>query len=185
VIRNEYGVLFAPIASNVEIGDEDDEEESDDEGDDTEEEDVVAKSPRRPPIEIAANVSLFAVRIAMYDLRKQDSFEPQIQYAAMSKWTVGKGDYIPDLRFVIPRNMLRRIPKVLVSSASFSKDSRLITRAAVKSAGGARKSGDRRLGCCLPTGVETVPLYTLDTAEALDHLVQRMKAMWIETVKET
>src|ERR1017187_1299467 len=46
VIRNEYGALFVPIASNVEIGDEDDEEGSDDEGDDTEEEDVVAKSPR-------------------------------------------------------------------------------------------------------------------------------------------
>jgi hypothetical protein len=184
IVRNEYSALFAPTVSDDEGGDED-EEEFDEEGDETEDEDTGVKKSKRAPAEIAANVPLLAVRIVMYDPQKRDSLEPQIQYAAMSEWTVGKGPCTPEQRFQLRRNMLRRIPKALASGVSLTKGARLITKARVKSAGGAKKGEDRLLGCRLPTGIETVALYTLDTAEGLDHLVQHMKTMWNESVKKT
>ena len=183
MVRNEYSALFAPTVSDDEGGDED-EEEFDEEGDEAEDEDMGLKKSKRVPAEIAANIPLLAVRIVMYDPQKPDSLEPQIQYAAMSEWTVGKGQWSPGQRFQLRRTMLRRIPKALASGLALAKGARLTTKAAVKSAG-AKKGDDRRLACRLPTGVETVALYTLDTADGLDHLVQSMKAMWNEAVKKT
>jgi hypothetical protein len=178
VIRNEYGALFAPA-----IIDEDDEdaEEEDEELDDTAEDaddDIETARRKRPPAEIGADQALLALRIAMYDPQKPDSFEPQIQYAVMSQWVIGKNAWAPDQRFVLARYMLRRVPRALSMSAGIPRGGRLITSAKVKRAVGGKKSDDRRLGCMLPAGVEAFPLYSLDSATALRQLAERMKTMW-------
>ena len=183
VIRNEFGALFSPTVIGEDAS-EDEEEELDEPGDETEDEDGV-KSRKRVPAELAANEPLLAVRIAMYDPQKRESFEPQIQFAVMSEWTVGKGAWDPEQQFLLrSRSVLRRIPKALGSNLGAAKGMRIVTQAPVKNVGKAKKGNERRLGCCLPLGIETVALYTLDTAEALDLLVQRMKSMWNEAIKE-
>lgn len=183
VIRNEFGALFSPTVIGEEES-EDEEEELDEPGDETEDDDGV-KGRKRVPAELAANEPLFAVRIAMYDPQKAENFEPQIQYAVMSEWTVGKGAWDPEQQFLLrSRSVLRRIPKALGSNVGSAKGVRIVTQAPVKNVGRAKKGNERRLSCRLPAGVEMVALYTLDTAEALDLLVRRMKAMWNEVVKE-
>jgi len=184
VVRNEYSALFAPTVSDDEDGDED-EEEFDEERDETEDEDIGLKKGKRSPATIAASVPLLAVRIVMYDPLKRDALEPQIQYAVMSEWTVGKEPWNPEHQFQLRRNMLRRIPRALSSGLSLTKGARITTTALVKIPGSTKKGGERRLGCQLPNGMETNALYTLDAAEGLDHLVQSMKAMWNAAIHKT
>jgi hypothetical protein len=177
VIRHEYGVLFAPAI----IDEDDDGEEEDEELDENVEdadEDVDNTPRKRPPAEIGADQPLLAIRIAMYDPQKPDSFEPQIQYALMSKWAIGKTAWTPDQRFVLARYMLRRVPRALASGASTPKGARLVTNAKIRKAVGGKKSDDRRLSCVLPAGVATVPLYMLDSATGLGNLAEQIKAMW-------
>ena len=179
VIRNEYGVLFAPAIIDE---DDDDTEEEDEELDDNAEdadEDIDTVRRKRPPAEIGADQELLAMRIAMYDPQKPDSFEPQIQYAVMSQWAIGKNAWAPDQRFVLARYMLRRVPRALSLSAGIPRGGRLMTSAKIKRTVGGRRSDDRRLGCILPAGVVTVPLYSLDSATPLRHLAGQMKAMWV------
>jgi len=155
VIRNEYGALFAPA-----IIDDDDEdvEEEDEELDDNADDEVETVRRKRPPAEIAADQPLLAIRVAMYDPQKPDSFEPQIQYALMSQWAIGKNAWAPDQRFLLARYMLRRVPRALSISTVVPAGGRLMTRAKVKRAVGGKKSDDHRLGCMLPAGVKAVPL---------------------------
>jgi hypothetical protein len=179
VIRNEYGVLFAPAIID---GDDDDAEEEDEELDENAEdadEEVDNARRKRPPAEIEADQALLAMRIVMYELQKPDSFEPQIQYAVMSQWGIGKNAGASDQRFLLARSMLRRVPRALSLSTQTPKGSRLVTSARIKRAVGGKKSDDRRLSCVLPAGVATVPLYSLDSATALGHLSEQMKAMFV------
>jgi len=174
VIRNEYGALFTPAI--IEEDDEDaeeDDEELDDNAEDADD-DIEPARRKRPPAEIAADQRLLAMRIAMYDPQKPDSSEPQIQYALMTQWAIGKNAWVPDQRFVLARNMLRRVPRALAIGASIPWGGRLMTSAEV----GGKRSKDRQLGCVLPAGVEAVSLYSLDSATALRNLAEQMKTMW-------
>ena len=178
VIRNEYGALFAPAI--IEEDDEDaeeDEEELDDNAEDADD-DIEPARRKRPPAEIAADQPLLAMRIAMYDPQKPDSSEPQIQYALMTQWAIGKNAWAPDQRFVLARTMLRRVPRALAFGASIPTGGRLMTSAKVKRAVGGKKSNERQLGCMLPAGMKAVPLYLLDSATALGQLAEQMKKMW-------
>ena len=185
IIRNEYGALFASMLNDEDGGDEN-EDDAEDEGDEVKTNIPVPRVASALPPEIASSQPLLAVRVVMYDPQKQRSFEPQIQYAVMSKWTVGKGIWTPDQRFLLFKSMLRRIPRALAEGASLSKGARIITKAKVTSVVGSKrgsKRGDeRQLGCQLPSGVETVALYSLDAAEELDRLARSMKAMWSKAV---
>ena len=61
---------------------------------------------------------------------------------------------------------------------------RLQTNATVKRVGDTkhkRGSRDRKLSYQLPVGVETEPLYSLDSPEALRTLADRVRAMWAKT----
>ena len=176
VIRNEYGVLFAPNSDEDDAEDEE-EEELDDNADEVDEE-LGAGRRKRPPAEIVSDQPLLAVRVAIYDAQRTDSFEPQIQFALMNKWSLGKNGFASGQRFVLARSMLRRVPRSLSMSSGVPKGGRLITRAKIKRAVGGKKSGDRQLSCTLPAGVEAVPLFSLDTPNALRHLTEQMKAMW-------
>jgi hypothetical protein len=180
-IRNDYGALFGPAIAD-EVDEED--EEFEDEGEEVEDENAKAKNKKRPPVELAANEPRLAVRILMYDPKKREGFEPHIQYAAMSEWAVGKKPWSPDQQFVLRRTMLRRIPKALGSGMGLTAGARVTTKAAVKGGAGTKKTDERQLTCCLPMGVETVALFTLDTAEALERLTQQMKVMWNRALKE-
>jgi hypothetical protein len=179
VVRNEYGVLFTRLVSDDEDSDEADEDDEDLE-EDSDEEDTRAR--KRTPAEIAADQFLLGVRIALYDPQKKESFEPHVAFGVMEEWAVGGQAFAPDQRFLLARYMLRRIPKVLAGAETLSKGARLQTAAAVKSAGGAKRAAGRRLSCRLPIGVETVPLYSLNSADELDRLAQRMKDMWTSAV---
>ena len=85
---------------------------------------------------------------------------------------------------VLQRYMVRRLPKALSAAVSSAAGARVTTRAAVMRVAGARRAKDRRLGCALPRGVEVVPLYTVNSAEALRTLATQMKQMWVDYVGE-
>jgi hypothetical protein len=181
VVRNEYGALFGPLAA-AEDDVEDDDEDLEEETDDTEDEETSKAARKRTPAEIASDQPLLAIRIAMYDPHKREAFEPKIEYAVMSDWVLGNSVSTPGQRFVLARYMLRRIPRALAASGDVAKGGRLPTRAAVKRVVGAKKGNDRRLSCRLRMGADTVPLYSLENAEELEHLAKRMKQMWADAV---
>ena len=86
VVRDAYGALFKPVVSDEEVdAAEDDEEESDADADDG------GQGRTRRPVELVADLPLLAVRMVLYDPRKQDGIEPQIQFGVMSDWRVGRG----------------------------------------------------------------------------------------------
>jgi hypothetical protein len=174
IIRNEYGALFAPIIGEDEDGDED-ESEIEDDGDEAEEE-LNHKSRKGSPAQIGAKQALFAVRIVLVDPQKRDSFEPQVQYAVMNHWSVGDRPWDSKEVFEVRKSVLKRVPRALRSD--LTKDSKLTTKATVNSAPGAKRTDGRQLCCNLPAGVETIPLYDLDSADSLDRLGVRMKQMW-------
>jgi hypothetical protein len=176
-LRSEFGVLLGSsvLPDDEDVEDEDDEEVEEEE---VEEEGAGQRGKRRtPPTELEADQPLLAVRIAMYDSNERQTLEPNIRYAVMSDWAVGGAALPAGHHFELRTSMVRRVPKAL-AVASFSKGTRLTTAANVKRMSGARKGGDRRLSCLLPMGVETVPLYSLDSPEELDRLAEAMKRMW-------
>jgi len=181
VIRSEYGLLLGP--SNA-----DDEEDEDDLGDEDEEDGVSSGSRKNVPSEIVNDQPLLAVRVAVFDPDDLESFEPEIQYAVMSDWALGDAstDRVGQ-RFELVRYMVQRIPRALKKGAEEGK--RLQTSAGVKrvirvkrKAGGRKGGNERRLSCLLPFGVTTVPLFTLNSAEELDSLVESIKEMWDKAV---
>ena len=113
----------------------------------------------------------------MYDARKGPAFEPVVDYAVMTDWALGNGPSQPTERFLIDPAMLRRLPKTLGVHAGANKGARIATRTTAKHASGAKKA-ERRLSCLLPAGIETVPLYSLDSREALEQLAVRARGMW-------
>jgi hypothetical protein len=84
--------------------------------------------------------------------------------------------------FEMARYMLRRIATALGTSGGVAKGGRLATPAKVKRGAGSKKGDDSRLSCRLPMGSETVPRYSLESAEELERLAERMKRMWAEAV---
>lgn len=175
IIRNEYGALFAPISGEDDDGDED-EDEVEDEGDEPEEE--LNHKPRKgTPAQIGAKQALLAVRIVLVDPEKRDSFEPQIQYAVMNHWSVGNKPWDSKDVFEVRKSVLKRVPRALVAS-DLTKGSKVTTKATVNSPMGVKRADGRQLCCLLPVGVETTPLYDLDSADALDKLAESMKLMW-------
>jgi hypothetical protein len=73
--------------------------------------------------------------------------------------------------------MMRRIARALADRTGTPSATRIKTNAAARSSGGA-KGKSRKLTCALPAGVEAVPLYSINNAEALEKLADRIKAMW-------
>jgi hypothetical protein len=185
VLRFEYGTLLgASTADDDDFDEEDEDEGGEDELDEVENERDEPTRKKRRPAEIAADQPLLAIRIGMYDADKQAAFEPQLEYAVMNDWKMGDAMSAAGDRFILQRYMLRRIPRALAWSAGVEKGGRLVTRSVARRASGGKKATgkDRRLSCELPCGVEIVPLYSLDTADQLDRLAERMKAMWREAV---
>ena len=179
VIRDAYGVLFKPVVSDEEMDTaEDDEEEPDTETD--------SGGTRSHPVELMADQPLLAVRVVLYDPRKlgrDDEVEPQILFGVMSDWKVDS-DEAKTEQFTLDRSMLRRVPLSLRAGGGTGHASRLQTNASVKSVkhvvGAKHKKikKNRKLSCQLPVGVETEPLYSLDSPEELNKLVGRIRTMW-------
>ena len=166
IIRNEYGALFAPIIGEDDDGDEDEAEEE-----------LNHKSRKGTPAQIAAKQALLAVRIVLVDPQKRNSFEPHVQYAVMNHWSVGNKPWDSKEVFEVRKSILKRVPRALGGS-DLTKGSKLTTKATVNSSPGAKRVDGRQLCCLLPVGAETIPLYDLDSADALDKLADSMKLMW-------
>ena len=135
-------------------------------------------------MELVADQPLMAVRVVLYDPRKRDDIEPQIQFGVMSDWRVGSGEATEGQRFILDRAMLRRVPLSLGAAVGSGQTRRLQTDATVKRVEGTKHkkgSRDRKLSYQLPVGVETEPLYSLDSAEELRKLAARVRAMWAKT----
>ena len=179
VIRDAYGVLFKPVVSDEEMDTaEDDEEEPDTETD--------SGGTRSRPVELVADQPLLAVRVVLYDPRRlgrDDEVEPQIQFGVMSDWRVGGGETTEGQRVILRRSMLRQVPLSLGAAVGSGQTRRFQTNAGVKRVEGTkRKKGrDSKLSYQLPVGVETEPLYSLDSPEELNKLVGRIRAMWAKT----
>jgi hypothetical protein len=118
-----------------------------------------------------------AVGFANYAPRLADWSAPPVASPAMRGWPGGGPRAADAARLSVPRYMLKRIPKVIMEPG-LATGTRVQTSATVKSADGVRRSADRRLGCSLPSGVETFRLYELDSTTALQRLVHSMKDMW-------
>jgi hypothetical protein len=181
VVRYEYGALFEPATD-----DQDDGEDDEDGGEDDAPDEATAiggrRKRKRSPHEIVASQPLLAVRIAMYDPHKLASFEPQVQFAVMSDWALGNSPAGPDERYRLQSYMLRRVSRALADRVGVSKGLRIRTTAAARRSTGPQKGEDRKLSCSLPAGVEAVPLYSMDSAEALETLAKRMKEMWTSVI---
>lgn len=180
VVRYEYGALFEPATE-----DEEDLDDEDDEDDDSEDEDVddsvASKSQKKRKgrrHEIVAGQPLLAVRIGMFDPRKRTSFAPEVQFAVMSGWALGDSTSQADDRFTLQSYMLRRVTRALADRTGMPSGTRIKTSAAARSISGTSKGKSRKLTCALPAGVEAVPLYSINNAEALEKLADRIKAMW-------
>ena len=125
-----------------------------------------------------AGQPLLAVRIGMFDPRKRASFVPEVQFAVMSDWALGDSTSQVDDRFSLQSYMLRRVSRALADRSGTPSGTRIKTSAAARSIAGATKGKSRKLTCALPAGVEAVPLYSINNAEALEKLADRIKAMW-------
>jgi hypothetical protein len=172
-VRHEYGLLFGlPNDEPLEEDDELDEEDSDEEG---------PKEHKSGKLELGANEPLLAVRVVLYDSRHPEQFEPRVEYAVMRKWRTGESTYDGDARFAIAGYMLRRIPKALAMAPSDEPTVGLQTRARAKSLVSgkqSKKKGGAKLRADLPAGIRRVPLFSLDSVEALVGFVREMKATW-------
>lgn len=98
---------------------------------------------------------------------------------AMSEWALGDAAVQPDERFTLQAYMLRRIARTLTDRVGVANGTRIRTSAAARGGAGLQKSKSRKLSCSLPAGVQTVPLYSSDTARALESLAEQMKQMWV------
>jgi hypothetical protein len=182
VVRYEYGALFEPAADDDDLDEDDDLDDEDGDEDEDIEQAAGSKAQRKRGKgrhEITASQPLLAVRIAMFDPRKRASFEPQIQFAVMSEWALGDTPVQPEDRFTLQAYMLRRIARALADRAGVASGARIRTSAAARGGTGLQKGKSRKLSCSLPAGVQTVPLYSIDTAQALESLAEQMKQMWI------
>lgn len=174
VIRDAYGVLFKPVVSDEEMDPvEDDEEEPDPE--------VDSGGTRGGPVELVADQPLLAVRVVLYDPRKLDGgIEPQIQFGVMSDWKVDSDEATDGQQFTLSRDMLQRVPLSLGAGVGTDHVGRIQTNASVKFVGAKHKKikKNRKLTCQLPLGVETKPLYSLDSPEELNKLTGCIRTMW-------
>lgn len=180
VVRYEYGALFEPATE-----DEEELDDEDDEDDDSEDEDVdgsvtsKSKGKRKGGRhDIVAGQPLLAVRIGMFDPRKRTSFAPEVQFAVMTDWALGDSTSQADDRFSLQSYMLRRVTRALADRTGMPSGARIKTSAAARSITGTSKGKSRKLTCALPAGVEAVPLYSINNAEALEKLADRIKVMW-------
>ncbi len=177
-MRQEFGALFAP-AEELE------DEEEDDVDDEAEGEEDDGDSPtesrsRGRSYVIASDRPLLAVRVGLYESRKEIPFEPRVEYAVMSDWTLGRNPSTPGAGFQMRAYMLKRIPRSLGDAGGVGKGHTIDTGAIASQPGNIRvRSRERRLRCTLPAGVETMDLYSLNSAERLEDLAGRMKTMWI------
>lgn len=181
VVRYEYGALFEPATGDDEDLDDEDDVVDDDAEDEDVDDSVGSKSKGKHKgggHEIVAGQPLLAVRIGMFDPRKRASFTPEVQFAVMSDWALGDSAAQPDDRFRLQSYMLRRVARALADRTGAPKASRIKTNAAARSTSGASKGKSRKLSCALPAGVEAFPLYSINNAEALETLADRIKAMW-------
>jgi hypothetical protein len=168
VVRYDYGALFEPAPDDEE--DVEDEDERDE--DDTPEEPPLRAGrgrSRRAQYEVAPTQPLLAVRIGMYEPGKKSSFEPQVQFAVMSEWSLGDQPNQPDDRFMLQSLMLKRVSRSLSDREGIAHGARIRTDARARRSS-VQKGEDKKLSCTLPKGVEAVSLYSLDSGEALERL---------------
>ena len=103
----------------------------------------------------------------------------KIQFAVLSDWTLGESTAHPEDRFTLQSYMLRRVARALADRNGPPNGIRVRTSAAARLTGGAAlKAKSRKLSCSAPAGVQAVPLYTIDGADALERLADQMKQMW-------
>jgi hypothetical protein len=88
----------------------------------------------------------------------------------------------PDDRFTLQSCMLKRVSRSLTDRVGIAKVARIRTTAAARRSSGPQKGEDRRLSCSLPAGVETVSLYSIGSADALEKVADRMKQMWSSVI---
>jgi hypothetical protein len=179
VVRYEYGALFEPAVEDDEDTDEDEDAEDDDARDGSQVQNARGKSKRH---EIVAGQPLLAVRIGMYDPRKRANFDPQIQFAVLSDWTLGESPSQPEERFTLQSYMLKRVSRALADRVGIPKGTRIRTTAAARRGTGRQSGEDRKLSCSVPAGVEAATLYSINTGEALEKLAERMKDMWASVI---
>lgn len=181
VVRYEYVALFEPSVDDDE--DIEDEDVDEDDGPGEPARPTGKRRGKKARHEIVAGQPLLAVRIAMFDPRKQASFEPQIQFAVMNDWTLGDSPAQPDDRFTLQSYMLKRVARALAERVGIAKGTRIRTAAAARRTSGPQQGKDRKLSCALPLGVEAVSLYSIGSAADLENVAKQMKNMWISVIE--
>jgi hypothetical protein len=180
VIRDWYGRLYSP--NGAEEPDEGDEEEVglDEEGDESAEDDHPRKG--RGLVRIQSDQALVAVKVILYDPSNRGPVEPVLQYAVLADWVCGSGvrGSAKAATFEIQKSGLRRVLRAL--PASPPSDRWVFSKAKVRKTKGAKAERDRRLGFRCRGLAKIVPLYELDSAEAIEKLAETIKAHWKATM---
>jgi len=167
----EYGCLL--VSHNSTDAEDENDSEVDDESEASDSKAVV----------FAASEPVLAMRIVLTNDNDSDSdpFEPQIVFAILGNWGVGKSDVKSQADEVLQlrRYMARRIPRILTPGDEAAK--RLRTAAAVIG----RRKGDRRLTCTLRTAVQSVPIFELDDLSAVERFAGDVKSLWSQQSSPT
>jgi hypothetical protein len=173
VLRDDFSILFEPVADDDAAGDEPDDEDEGEEGDD--EEPVATGRRRSAPAELDPDQPVLALLLNLATSRPAEAFEPTLQYGVLGEWGIGPGGASPEGPLLLKRYMLKRVAWVL-ERPDTSK--RMLTHARVIGKGKKSKGADRTLSCRIMGGVHTVALYDLDQPKALDDLAEAMRAHW-------
>jgi hypothetical protein len=175
VIRAWYGRLHAP---DLRTGDEPEEDEPP--GDDPEEDGEPRHSRRRPPLPLSCDDRLLALKLVLFEAGKP-RFEPVVRYAVIGGWVVkgrSESGYRPE-RFTIPRNMLRRLLRPLSPAVDGGEYIPTDAKARLPKAGRVGKGkGANRLSYRCYGGIQEMPLYGLDSPQAIVSLASSMKRHW-------
>jgi hypothetical protein len=154
-----YTAMFAESLD----GDEGEEEDADD-----------SEKPSRNVLTLQPDQPVLAVKIMLLDNRSDTGSEPQILYTVLTDWRVGQhGDRPKEIK--VRRYMTRRIPNIVDPGLVETTRSSVRTRASVL---GGKGQGNRSLYCRVAAPVQSVAIYTLDGAQAVEKLAADILNLW-------
>jgi hypothetical protein len=170
VVRDWHGQLFRP----AEEVDEDEEalEDDLDDAEDTEEEAVSAKRSTKI-LTFEPDQPLLALKLTVYEAGRGAQFQPELLYAVLNDWTIGKPGRKIDNAFQVKRYMLKRVPKAI----ELGVDRKPIVSGA-KIAGKGGKRVDRRLGFTVSGSVQSKRLFELSGPDSVAQLATEIKDHW-------
>jgi len=165
-VRDWYGQLFRSAdLEDEDLAEDDDDAEDDAEDDSTKDGVLVTLDPDQP---------LLGVKLIVYDAPRGAEFQPQIAYAVLRDWGIGKAGQKIDAPFEVKRAMLKKLPRSIDTGG---EPKRIVSAVRVGKGG---KKGDRRLSFKVAGAVQSKPLFDLSGPDSVLSLAAAMKEHWLQ-----